>query len=114
MWDSGDPSLRDSSPEAVTFAATCFDAYLGSRLNETITTEFSLLCAAAYYLADSPGSATVVVRNTLRLEPSFEGGLPNLVHAILMDDFAPLDRQYQYGEIAEPLRRSISGFFCSV
>jgi hypothetical protein len=111
MWDSGDPSLRDSSAEAVTFAATYFDAYLGSRLNETITTEFSLLCAAAYYLANSPGSARVVLRNTPRPEPSFEGGLPNLVHAILMDDFVPLDREYEYGEIAEPLRRALSEFF---
>src|SRR5215470_14947668 len=34
MSASGDPSLRDSSPEAVRFAATYFDAYLGSRLNE--------------------------------------------------------------------------------
>jgi hypothetical protein len=102
MWDSGDPSLRDSSPEAVRFAATYFDAYLGSRLNETITNEFSLLCAGAYYLADSPGSARVVTRNTSRPDPAFEGGLPHLVHAILMDDFVPLDRQYQYGDIAEP------------
>src|SRR5262245_15958570 len=29
LWDSGDVLLRDTSPEAVTFAATYFDAYLG-------------------------------------------------------------------------------------
>jgi helicase len=111
IWDSGDPSLRDSSPEAVRFAATYFDAYLGSRLNETITNEFSLLCAAAYYLADSPGSARVVTRNTPRPNPTFRGGLPHLVHAILTDDFVELDRQYQYGDIAEPLRGALHEFF---
>jgi hypothetical protein len=40
MWDSGDPSLRDSSPETVRFAATYFDAYLGSRLTKPSRTNF--------------------------------------------------------------------------
>src|SRR5260370_34358141 len=113
VWDAGDTSLRDSSQEAVTFAATYFDAYLGSRLNESITEEFSLLCAAAYYLADSPGSARVVIKNTPRSGPDFEGGLPHLVHAILMDDFAPLDAQYEYRDTAEPLKSALRAFFAA-
>ena len=113
VWDAGDTSLRDSSQEAVTFAATYFDAYLGSRLNESITEEFSLLCAAAYYLADSPGSARVVIKNTPRPGPDFEGGLPHLVHAILMDDFAPLDAQYEYRDTAEPLKSALRAFFAA-
>src|SRR5208282_5991034 len=110
-WDAGDTSLRDTSRAAVTFAATYFDAYLGSRLNESITNEFSLLCAAAYYLADSPGSARVVIRNTPRPGPDFGGGLAHLVHAILMDAFAPLDVQYKYRDTAEPLKSALRAFF---
>jgi len=112
-WDAGDTSLRDTSRAAVTFAATYFDAYLGSRLNEAITNEFSLLCAAAYYLSDSPGSARVVTKNTPRPGPTFEGGLPHLVYTILMDDFVPIDSEYQYKDIAEPLRRALREFFAA-
>ena len=97
----------------MTFAATYFDAYLGSRLNESIANEFSLLCAAAYYLADSPGSARVVIRNTPRPGAGFEGGLPLLVYAILMDNFAPIDAEYEYSDIAEPLKLAFREFFAA-
>jgi hypothetical protein len=43
---------RDPSPtEGLRFASVFFDAFLNSRLDLTITAEFSLLCASAYYLA---------------------------------------------------------------
>jgi hypothetical protein len=110
-WDAGDTSPRDTSRGTVTFAATYFDAYLGSRLNEAITNEFSILCAASYYLADSPGSARVVTRNTPAPSLTFEGGLPYLVHAILIDHHAPLDGPCEYRNIAEPLGAALRGFF---
>lgn len=112
-WDAGDTLLRDTSQAAVTFAATYFDAFLSSQLIEAITDEFSLLCAASYYLADSPGSAGVVIRNTPEPNPALEGGLPNLAHAILTDNYAPIDEQYEYSDLAEPLRVALRGFFAA-
>jgi len=110
-WDAGDNSLRDASEESVTFAATYFDAFLGSRLNGTVTNEFSLLCAASYCLADSPGSARVVIRNTPTPNLAVEGGLPNLAHAILADDYVPIEGRYQYRDVGEPVRAALRHFF---
>src|SRR5690242_5558550 len=41
-WNPGDTSLRDVSKAVIGFAATYFDAFLGSRLNPAVTDEFSL------------------------------------------------------------------------
>src|SRR5258708_5984233 len=55
---------RDPSPlEGLGFSSVFFDAFLNSRLDTTITAEFSLLCASAYYLAGNVGSAAVIVRH---------------------------------------------------
>jgi superfamily II DNA/RNA helicase len=110
-WDAGDMSLRDTSSEVMSFPATFFDAYLGSRLDQNLTEEFSLLCAASYYLANSPGSARVVIRNTPTPDPSAEGGLPNLTHSILDERYAAVDARYEYQETAELLRVALHRFF---
>jgi hypothetical protein len=45
-WGARDPAPIDG----LRFASIFFDAFLNARLDETITAEFSLLCASAYYL----------------------------------------------------------------
>ena len=50
-WEEGDGSIG----QMVRFSASFFDAFLESQLNNELTTEFSLLCAASYYLADWRG-----------------------------------------------------------
>ncbi|HEV2548726.1 MAG TPA: DEAD/DEAH box helicase [Stellaceae bacterium] len=112
-WDPGDSTLRDSSQGSMTFAATYFDAFLGSHLDETLTGEFSLLCASSYYLAGSPGSSRVIIRNTEAPSSTNEGGLPALAYAILADDFAAVDGPYEYADFGEPLRAALRGFFAT-
>jgi len=59
-WEEDDGSIGPM----VRFSASFFDAFLESQLNAELTTEFSVLCAASYYLADSVGSAVVVARRS--------------------------------------------------
>lgn len=88
FWDE----WGDLDPDNVLgFAATFFDAYLNSRLDEEITPEFSLLAAAAYYIGHSVGSATVVIRSTQPPPVELEGGTERLVHAILSNHFERID-----------------------
>jgi hypothetical protein len=69
-WGETGPSPLDG----LRFASVFFDAFLNARLDDTITTEFSLLCASAYYLAGNVGSAAVIVRQMGIPELEFAGG----------------------------------------
>ncbi len=73
------------------FAATFFDAFLNSRLNQEISTEFSIFCACAYYIAGNVGSAAVIARQLEPPSPVLEGGLVRLAYAILSNNFAAVD-----------------------
>ena len=74
----------DANPrDALRFASVFFDAYLNADLDAELTTEFSLLCAAAYYIAGNVGSAAVIVRHMAAPDLDFAGGLGFLVYAIL-------------------------------
>jgi hypothetical protein len=85
-------SERDPEPiDGLRFASIFLDAFLNARLDDTITVEFSLLCASAYYLAGNVGSATVIVRHMDPPDLDLAGGLGRLVHAILANDFRPID-----------------------
>jgi DEAD/DEAH box helicase len=110
-WDSGDDSARDASLEALNFSAFYFDAFLESRLDQTITDEFSLLCAASYYLADNPGSGRVVIRKTPAPDPKFGEGLPRLVHAMLNDNFTPIEGDHKYIYSVNALLAALQAFF---
>lgn len=57
--------LRDE----IGFAASFFDAYLGSRFDTTLTREVTLLASASYFLGERPGSSLVLARRL-----SVEGG----------------------------------------
>ncbi len=86
-WDGEELSVS----EGLRFASTFFDAYLNARLDETISVEFSLLCASAYYLNNSVGNATVIVKKMDAPPPDFAAGLARLVYKILLNDFSPID-----------------------
>lgn len=86
-WDEWD----FDTDNLLNFAATFFDAYLNSRLDEDITPEFSLLAAAAYYIGHSVGSATVVIKNIPPPAADIEGGTERLVYAVLANQFDHID-----------------------
>ena len=87
LWDDEEAEALSS----LRFAATFFDAFLNSRLNQDISTEFSIFCACAYYIAGNVGSAAVIARHLEPPSPALEGGLIRLTYAILSNDFAPVD-----------------------
>ena len=74
--------------EGLRFASTFFDAYLNARLDETISVEFSLLCASAYYLNGSIGNAAVIVKRMAPPSPELAGGLGLLTYHLLQNDFS--------------------------
>lgn len=86
-WDGEELSVS----EGLRFASTFFDAYLNAKLDETISVEFSLLCASAYYLNNSVGNATVIVKKMDAPLPDFAAGLARLVYKILLNDFSPIE-----------------------
>lgn len=105
-WGKRDPAPLDG----LRFASTFFDAFLNARLDETITPEFSLLCASAYYLAGNVGSATVIIRHMETPSLEVAGGLGRLVHAILSNDFRPINGAHAHGEDTAVVLRALGGY----
>jgi len=103
---------RDPSPlEGLRFSAIFFDAFLNARLDDTITPEFSLLCASAHYLAGNVGSAAVIVR---QMEPpplTIAGGLGFLVYAILANRFEAIEEAHAHTETTAGLLDALGRFF---
>lgn len=54
--------LTEGLRDEVGFAASFFDAYLGSRFNTKMTQEIMLLASASYFLGQRPGSSLVLAR----------------------------------------------------
>ena len=103
---------RDPSPlEGLRFASLFFDAFLNARLDNTITAEFSLLCASSYYLAGNVGSAAVIVRQMERPTLDLAGGLGFLVYAILSNRFEAIDGAHAHRERTADLLGALSRFF---
>ena len=87
------PSWGDSDPtpiEGLHFASIFFDAFLNAELDDTITAEFSLLCASAYYLAGNVGSATVIIRHMAPPDLELAGGLGGWSTPFLVTISSPL------------------------
>jgi len=86
-------SRGESQPDALIelqnnliFSARFFDAYLQSKLNETLNPYLVLLGAASYYLCDLPGSASVLAKS-LDGYPDLDGdGLEGLLLWLLRND----------------------------
>lgn len=106
-WHEDDPA----AVEGLQFASLFFDAFLNSRLDVEITTEFSLLCASAYYLAGNVGSASVVVR---QMEPpalEIGGGLARLVYAVLSNQFDPIHVEHAHARWTADALDALGRFF---
>ena len=84
-WEEDDGSIG----QMARFSASFFDSYLEAQLDADLTTEFSLLCAASYYLADSVGSAIVVARRSE--EPPLELYTPTLVVTVIVELFEAME-----------------------
>lgn len=95
----------------VRFSASFFDAFLASQLNAELTTEFSVLCAASYYLADSVGSAVVVARRSEAPPLELGHGLARVAWHILRGDAGPLDGYSQHTEFGNRLLNALTRHF---
>ncbi|WP_119389653.1 DEAD/DEAH box helicase [Taklimakanibacter lacteus] len=106
-WEERDGSVA----EMVRFSATFFDAYLEARLDIELTQEFSLLCAASYYLSDSVGSALVVARRSEAPSLDLGHGLARLAYAILRGEFDPIPGEHIHAEFATRLLAALRRHF---
>lgn len=100
IWEEENPN----AVESLRFAATFFDAFLNSRLNEKISSEFSILCSCAYYIAGSVGSAAVIARQMDAPSAAIEGGLLRLTYAILSNDFEEIDADVTSNDVLRAMR----------
>jgi helicase len=78
---------EETTNQALLFAATYFESYIESRLNGEVSTDFSVLGAAAYYLADNPGSAVVVARGMAPPPLALGSGLAMLVYRLILSNY---------------------------
>lgn len=106
-WEEDDGSIG----QMVRFSATFFDAFLESQLNTELTTEFSLLCAASYYLADSVGSAVVVARRSEAPPLELGHGLALVAWHILRGNAGPIDAACQHTEFGNRLLNALTRHF---
>jgi hypothetical protein len=83
---------EETTDQALLFAATYFESYIGSRLNDEVSVDFSVLGAAAYYLADNPGSAVVVARGMEPPPVALGSGLALLVYRLILSNYEPIGR----------------------
>ena len=101
---------REETPAVVlAFAATYFEAYIESRLNHEVDAEFSILGAAAYYLADNPGSAMVVARGAEPPSVGLGAGLALLSYRFLLSDFETIGHTV-YGEFPDRILAALSSY----
>ncbi|MER8459629.1 DEAD/DEAH box helicase [Mesorhizobium sp. M1300] len=106
-WDERDGSIRDM----VHFSARYFDAFLESRLDENLTNEFSLLCAASYYLSDSIGSAAVVLKKAEPPALEFGHGLAFLAYRILKGLFDPVEEVFAHRHFVDGILAAMRAFY---
>lgn len=95
----------------VRFAATFFDSYLESKLDESISVEFSLLCASAYYLSEAIGNAVVVVKRSSEPPADLGGGLALLASRILQNRLGPIEVEIFHAAFADRLLELIRGHY---
>jgi helicase len=106
-WECDENEVQDS----LRFASIFFDAYIAAELNQELTPELSLLCAATYYFAGNAGSAVVIVRHLEPPTAEIAGGLGLLLFAILQNDFGGIDIPHAHHERTNELLKTMSLFF---
>lgn len=77
--------------DSLRFASLFFDAYLNAKLNADVAPDFTLLCAASYYLSGNVGSAAVVARETPPPDAGLANGLGRALLSILRNDLSLFD-----------------------
>jgi superfamily II DNA/RNA helicase len=108
--EEGAIETRFVSAPDLAFAATFFDSFVETHLEEELTQEFSILCASAYYLSGNAGSARVVASKTIQPEIELSGGLLAAAHSILMDNYSELSGQFRYASVVNPLLSFLGRF----
>ena len=100
---------EQTTDQALLFAATYFEAFIESRLDDEVDVDFSILGAAAYYLADNPGSAMVVARGALPPPVSLGAGLALLSYHLLLSDYDAIGRTV-YGEFPDRILSAVAAY----
>ncbi|WP_417254652.1 DEAD/DEAH box helicase [Celeribacter sp.] len=106
-WEEDDGSIA----QMIRFSASFFDAYLESQLNAELTTEFSTLCGASYYLADSVGSAVVVAQRSEGPSLELGHGLSRVAWHILRGDVGPVEGEAKHAEFGNRLLTALTRHF---
>jgi hypothetical protein len=100
---------EETTDQALLFAATYFESYIESRLNGEVTIDFSVLGAAAYYLADNPGSAVVIARGMEPPQVALGAGLALLVYRLILSNYDPIG-QTVYGSDPDRVLAAMSSY----
>ncbi|MGY4360470.1 helicase [Bradyrhizobium sp. i1.3.6] len=108
---AGETAVAREETPAVTlaFAATYFEAYIETRLNDSVGVDFAILGAAAYYLADNPGSAMVVVRGAVAPPAALGSGLALLACRLLLSDYTAIGDAV-YGDLPDQVLSGLSAY----
>jgi superfamily II DNA/RNA helicase len=96
------------------FSARFFDAYLQSKLNETLDPYLVLLGSASYYLCDLPGSASVLAKRIDGDCPDLDGdGLEDLLLWLLQTDLKAYfeGSEGPFGEYIDGISKWVLQFF---
>lgn len=102
--------LPDDLQADIGFAASFFDAYLGSRFDTDVSREVTLLASASYFLGQRPGSSLVLARRL-----AVEGGdaFEQLTIWALRADWlqTPNLRDHLFGGLLDELARGLMNHF---
>jgi hypothetical protein len=109
---NGKRPLPSEEKKNVLFSAQFFDAFLQSRLTQTPGNYLLLLGAAAYYLADLPGSSSVLVQQIGDFPDLGGSGLEYLLYGFLKDPFKKMPPMVQdYRQQLRRIRKAYRRYF---
>jgi POLQ-like helicase len=108
------PDILADLRKNLLFSAHFFDAYLQSKLNETLDPYLVLLGSASYYLCDLPGSAMVLAKRIGSDCPDLGGeGLEDLLLQLLQGDLSTYfdGLKGPFGSYIDSISRWVIQFF---
>ena len=102
--------LAEDLRDDIGFAASFFDAYLGSRFDTDVSREVTLLASASYFLGQRPGSSLVLAR---RLQAESTNAIEHLTVWALQADWrhAPSLAAHWLNGLLHELSHSLMGHF---
>jgi len=109
-----DPDSLSDLKTNLLFSARFFDAYLQSKLNETLDLYLVLLGSASYYLCDLPGSSSVLAKRIDGDCPDLDGdGLEDLLLWLLQADLGTYfdGAEGPFGGLIDGISKWILQFF---